>query len=625
MASAYPDGFDSFANPLGTDALTSPAHATQHADINDAVEAIEATLGLNPEGAYATVAARMVVVDDAADAAAASAVAADASADAALVSQLDAAQSSSDAQEWATKLVDPVSGSDYSAKYNANLAEVSAATATTQANAAALSAASVDATATTAVELRQYGAEGSVIRNLATRVHPAEQLLKQSVLWLDAAHESAGGQEITNLGWGGSVLNAQSGSTTSADSNDPKFLDWDGENYVYLPGVAGNYLSVPDEDALDITGDIDIRVQVAMDDWSTSGYQTFISKWGPNNNAFLFWQQASGYPEFRWSVTGVNSTESTVQCSAPVPASDGSPIWIRVTLDVDNGAAGKTVKFWTSTDGVVWTQLGSTVTTAGTTSIFASNFPVQIGNGGNYTSFATGKFYHAQIFNGINGTPVLDVDCTQVTTGAATSFPALTGQTVTINRSTSGRKSVAVVSPCWLFGTDDYMQVADNALINFGASDSFTLMVIVRQFATVPAFDSFMAKRSITEPKVGYDFSTLNSDPDFYATIDDGPNTNPFLYLGNYGLNSIQMLSVVIDRDTQNMNAYANGVSTGAGVDISGVGDLTTTARLGIGVALDTARGYVDGMELIAVSIFRRALTSGEIETLTTYYQGRNN
>jgi len=129
MASAYPDGLDSFANPLATDALSSPAHAAQHADINDAVEAIEATLGLNPEGDYDTVAERMGEVDAAVDAAAASAVAADASAAAALVSQLDAAQSSSDAQLWATQLVDPVEGSDYSAKYNANLAAASAALA----------------------------------------------------------------------------------------------------------------------------------------------------------------------------------------------------------------------------------------------------------------------------------------------------------------------------------------------------------------------------------------------------------------------------------------------------------------------------------------------------------------
>ena len=125
MASTYPGAIDSLTNPNGTDPLSSPAHAGQHTNANDAIEAIEGTLGVNPQGVYATVGARMAVVDNAAASAAVSASAAAVSASAALVSQLDAAQSSSDAEQWATKLVDPVEGSNYSAKYNADLAAAS--------------------------------------------------------------------------------------------------------------------------------------------------------------------------------------------------------------------------------------------------------------------------------------------------------------------------------------------------------------------------------------------------------------------------------------------------------------------------------------------------------------------
>jgi len=106
--------------------MSSPAHAGQHSDVNDAVEALEATLGLNPEGAYATVAARMLVVDLAADAAAASAVSSESSAQGALQSNLDAAAASLLASQWATKLIDPVESTNYSAKFNANLAAASA-------------------------------------------------------------------------------------------------------------------------------------------------------------------------------------------------------------------------------------------------------------------------------------------------------------------------------------------------------------------------------------------------------------------------------------------------------------------------------------------------------------------
>jgi hypothetical protein len=42
--------------------MTSPSHAAQHANVNDAVEAVEATLGVNPQGAYADVAARLAAL-----------------------------------------------------------------------------------------------------------------------------------------------------------------------------------------------------------------------------------------------------------------------------------------------------------------------------------------------------------------------------------------------------------------------------------------------------------------------------------------------------------------------------------------------------------------------------------
>lgn len=47
MASTYPSSLDNFTNPLNTDKLNNPPHATQHADNNDAIEALEAKVGAN--------------------------------------------------------------------------------------------------------------------------------------------------------------------------------------------------------------------------------------------------------------------------------------------------------------------------------------------------------------------------------------------------------------------------------------------------------------------------------------------------------------------------------------------------------------------------------------------------
>ena len=67
MATNYPGALDNLTNPTATDTLDSATvpHASQHADINDAVEAIEGELGTNPKGSKATVKARLDDVDTA--------------------------------------------------------------------------------------------------------------------------------------------------------------------------------------------------------------------------------------------------------------------------------------------------------------------------------------------------------------------------------------------------------------------------------------------------------------------------------------------------------------------------------------------------------------------------------
>lgn len=65
MSSSYPTAYDSFSNPSGSDLLSSSTvpHWGQHANANDAIEAIEAELGLNPSGGNSTVAERLAAIE----------------------------------------------------------------------------------------------------------------------------------------------------------------------------------------------------------------------------------------------------------------------------------------------------------------------------------------------------------------------------------------------------------------------------------------------------------------------------------------------------------------------------------------------------------------------------------
>ncbi len=62
MPSVYPGALDALTNPTAASPLTAPSHADQHIDANDCIEAVEATLGINPQGAYATIEARLAAL-----------------------------------------------------------------------------------------------------------------------------------------------------------------------------------------------------------------------------------------------------------------------------------------------------------------------------------------------------------------------------------------------------------------------------------------------------------------------------------------------------------------------------------------------------------------------------------
>jgi hypothetical protein len=60
MASSYPGALDTLSNPDASDAMNDGAgHAANHSAANDAIEAIQATLGVDPQGGEATVADRL--------------------------------------------------------------------------------------------------------------------------------------------------------------------------------------------------------------------------------------------------------------------------------------------------------------------------------------------------------------------------------------------------------------------------------------------------------------------------------------------------------------------------------------------------------------------------------------
>lgn len=59
MPSNYPGALDTLVNPTGSEFQDDPPHSDQHIDANDAIEAIQATLGIDPQSTHDDVAARL--------------------------------------------------------------------------------------------------------------------------------------------------------------------------------------------------------------------------------------------------------------------------------------------------------------------------------------------------------------------------------------------------------------------------------------------------------------------------------------------------------------------------------------------------------------------------------------
>lgn len=129
--------------------------------------------------------------------------------------------------------------------------------------------------------------------------------------------------------------------------------------------VGGDYFSCPDSVNLSITGDIDLRSDLWLSTWRPGG-----SVWlGLLKTAtYGIYITAAGYLSIQWwsgtVATWINST-------VPVPGGQVGRKAVRVTLDVNNGAGGKTATFYysdTETMAGTWVQYDQ-VTTAGTTTI----------------------------------------------------------------------------------------------------------------------------------------------------------------------------------------------------------------------------------------------------------------
>jgi hypothetical protein len=221
---------------------------------------------------------------------------------------------------------------------------------------------------------------------------------------------------------------------TVADSSNPVGLaldvkSQDATNYATHPGVDGSYFSTPNSVTLQVTGDLDLRWHGKLRLWNTGTSQVLIAKRdGAGNNFGYELRIVSGALWFNAGITSTN--QGDVNSTAVVPFTANSAGWVRATRTSSTGD----IRFYTSTDGTTWTQLGETVARVAGAS-YASTAALNIGA----ASFAGnapilgGYTYQAQVLDGIDGTVVSNFTAAPYVSGAT--LVATTGETWTINGS----------------------------------------------------------------------------------------------------------------------------------------------------------------------------------------------
>lgn len=245
--------------------------------------------------------------------------------------------------------------------------------------------------------------------------------------------------------------------------------------YLYLPGVTGQHASTPDSAALSVTGNIDIRVRVTLDNWTPAGIGALLSKWLSTGNQLSYTFQINTAGNLRLAASTDGSTfatqSSSVSLTTLAPVNGVTVLWLRATRRSSDGR----VQFFTASGALTnpssgdWTQLGIDRTdTVG--AIFDSTADVYVGATSEGATTTAGKFYRAIIYSDLTETTkVLDADFTTKAILANTfTEGSANAATVTINGDLAKAGDGRIVLASTAAGTQANIYMPSNGVIDTG-------------------------------------------------------------------------------------------------------------------------------------------------------------
>lgn len=442
-----------------------------------------------------------------------------------------------------------------------------------------------------------------------------------SPIYLLSSVFASGSQTLQNQGTAGSTLDAQLGFSSSSDSNDPVWLPYSGERYVYLPGVASNLLSTPDTAGTSPSGSLDIRMRLAAPSWTPSAGATLAAKWGAaGQRSYKMSLAPSGALSFSASSDGTNSTVTATSSSA-VSFASNQVGWLRALYTVVSATTYQ-VAFFQSSDGFNWTALNTPATTTTTaTSIFDSTATTRVGGADDASATLNASVYQATFYNS-SSTAWLDMSantCTQ------TSCAGSTSNAWSVSRAVSPlAQSVVVDRSLFLVAGTTWLNIAPNSSLDMSANQNATIVVAARfhggPASGTPQVISHRDQTTASPCGTGWSMHQVaGATPAFQTVLSTGSVCQvASLSLSDH---TAGVLGIVRSSSGNTLASFAGSslaqIASKSGTT-TGVAAQTYASSLpvrigilasGTGIAADQPGSF----ELFGVAVYARALTDDEI------------
>jgi hypothetical protein len=160
--------------------------------------------------------------------------------------------------------------------------------------------------------------------------------------------------------------------------------------------------------SVSLTGALDLRAKIRATDYTPTAGVMVLGSMESAKRSWSLCISTAGALVVMYSTDGAGV--ATLVSNANLATADNTDIWIRAVFTPNDGGGNRTGKFYTSTDGATWTQLGTTVTTAGAVTLHdpgtSSTFRIGGTPVGAYGRFV-GRIYEAQVRDGEGGGTVV--------------------------------------------------------------------------------------------------------------------------------------------------------------------------------------------------------------------------